>query len=198
MTLAEVVRAVGESNATVGGHVVQKGNAEYIVRSLGWLGARAGHDDDAFDPNRAVRDLERAVLAATADGSILRVGDVASVTIGPGPRRGVLEKDGNEVDRRRGLDGPRREPAGGHPPAQGEDPRARSRACRRACGSSPFYDRTPLIRGAIGTVTGTIAEAMVDGDGLRAADPAARPRLVRDRADAAPGRARIVRADGAR
>ena len=82
-TLAEVVRAVGDSNATVGGPIIQKGNAEYIVRSLGWLGARSGRDDDEFDPERAVRDLERAVLAAEADGSILHVGDVASVTIGP-------------------------------------------------------------------------------------------------------------------
>jgi Cu(I)/Ag(I) efflux system membrane protein CusA/SilA len=160
VTLAEVVRAVAESNATVGGPIVQKGNAEYIVRSLGWLGARTGHDDDAFDPNRAVRDLERAALAATADGSILHVGDVASVTIGPGPRRGILEKDGSEV-------------AGGVVlMAYGENPLAVTRRIKAKIrdlqpGLPPglrivaFYDRTPLIRGAIGTVASTITEAMV-------------------------------------
>ncbi len=160
VTLAEVVRAVGESNATVGGPIIQKGNAEYIVRSVGWLGARAGHDDDAFDPSRAVRDLERAVLAATADGSILHVGDVASVTIGPGPRRGILEKDGSEVT------------GGVVLMAYGENPLAVTRRLKAKIrdlqpGLPPgvrivaFYDRTPLIRGAIGTVTGTITEAIV-------------------------------------
>jgi copper/silver efflux system protein len=160
VTLAEVVRAVGESNATVGGPIVQKGNAEYIVRSLGWLGTRTGHDDDAFDPTRAVRDLERAVLAASVDGSILHVGDVASVTIGAGPRRGILEKDGSEV-------------AGGVVlMAYGENPLTVTRRLKAKIRDLQpglptgvrivaFYDRTPLIQGAISTVTGTIAEAIV-------------------------------------
>ncbi|WP_165223502.1 efflux RND transporter permease subunit [Aquisphaera insulae] len=159
VTLSEVVRAVGESNATVGGPIVQKGNAEYIVRSLGWLGSRAGADDDAFDPARAARDLEAAVLAANPDGSILRVGDVATVAIGPGPRRGILEKDGNEVT------------GGVVLMAHGENPLVVTRRIKAKIRDLqpglpegvrivPFYDRTPLIRGAIGTVTGTIAEAI--------------------------------------
>ena len=159
VTLAEVVRAVGDSNATVGGPVIQKGNAEYIVRSLGWAGARAGRDDDASDPARAVRDLEGAVLAGAPDGSILRVGDVASVALGPGPRRGILEKDGSEVvggivtmeNGENPLDVTRRLKAKVRDLQPGLPPGVRVVA---------FYDRTPLIRGAIGTVTGTIAEAV--------------------------------------
>ncbi len=160
VTLAEVVRAVNESNTTVGGPVVQKGNAEYIVRSLGWLGARVGQDDDTFDSKRAVRDLERTALAANTDGSIVHVSDVASVTLGPGPRRGVLEKDGSEVT------------GGVVLMAYGENPLTITRRIKAKIrdlqpGLPPgvkivaFYDRTPLIRGVIGTVTGSITEAII-------------------------------------
>ncbi|MHC5543260.1 efflux RND transporter permease subunit, partial [Singulisphaera rosea] len=104
--------------------------------------------------------LERAVLAGDADGTVLRVGDVASVSIGPGPRRGILEKDGSEV-------------VGGVVlMAYGENPltvtrrlKAKIRDLQPGLPSGvrivAFYDRTPLIQGAIGTVTGTIAEAIV-------------------------------------
>src|SRR5262249_23349438 len=85
VTLADVVQAVTGANSTVGGPIIQKGNAEYIVRSMGWLGARPGSEDDAFDSQRARRDLEEAVVRA-GDGSVVRVADVATVTLGPGPR----------------------------------------------------------------------------------------------------------------
>jgi Cu(I)/Ag(I) efflux system membrane protein CusA/SilA len=162
VTLAEVCRAVAESNATVGGPVIRKGNAEYIVRSLGWLGSRPGQGEDQFDPRRAVRDLEDALLGATADGTgtVLRVGDVAAVAIGPGPRRGVLEKEGTETT------------GGVVVMDYGENPlevtrriKAKLREIQAGLPAGvkvvPFYDRTPLIRGAVGTVTGTIAEAIL-------------------------------------
>ncbi len=160
VSLGNVVRAVADSNATVGGPIIQKGNAEYIVRSLGWLGARPGHDDDEFNSQRAVRDLESAVVRASGDGRVLRVGDVASVAIGPGPRRGILEKDGNEI-------------AGGVIlMAHGENPLEVTRSIKakvrelhaglpQGVRIVPFYDRTPLIRGAVDTVTRTIAEAII-------------------------------------
>jgi Cu(I)/Ag(I) efflux system membrane protein CusA/SilA len=159
VTLAEVVRAVGEANDAVGGHVIQKGNAEYIVRSLGWLGSVPGGGDDTFEPERAARDLEAAVIPA--DGrSIVRVGDVARVAFGPGPRRGVLEKDGSEVT------------GGVVLMAVGENPLEVTRRLKaklrelqpglpKGVGVVPFYDRTPLIRGAVRTVVGTIGEAVL-------------------------------------
>jgi copper/silver efflux system protein len=158
VSLRDVVAAVAESNSTAGGHVIQKGNAEYVVRSVGWLGASPRPGDDRFDPARAVRDLEAAALPR-AEGKALRVGDVAKVSIAPGSRRGVLEKDGNEV-------------AGGVVlMAAGENPlevtariKAKIREIRvglpRGVRIVPFYDRTPLIRGVIGNVTGTVVEAI--------------------------------------
>ncbi|HWE39791.1 MAG TPA: efflux RND transporter permease subunit [Isosphaeraceae bacterium] len=150
VTLGEVVRAVSRSNVAAGGDVVEKGNAEYIVRGVGWLGAGGG------DPTQVLRDLEAIPLA----GGKARLADVAAVAIGPGQRRGVLEKDGNEA-------------VGGVVlMASGENPLEVTRRLKtrlREIGHGlpdgvkvvPFYDRTPLIRGAIGTVTGTIVEAML-------------------------------------
>src|SRR5436309_14009591 len=37
VTLAELYDAVARSNSAVGGRVIQKNNAEYLVRSVGWI-----------------------------------------------------------------------------------------------------------------------------------------------------------------
>ena len=37
VTLGELFSAVARSNSAVGGKVIQKGNAEYIVRGVGWI-----------------------------------------------------------------------------------------------------------------------------------------------------------------
>jgi Cu(I)/Ag(I) efflux system membrane protein CusA/SilA len=157
VTLGEVVQAVGRSNGAVGGHVVEKGNAEYVVRGVGWLGQATGDGD--FDPRQAVRDLENVVLSRPG-GPALRLADVARVVTGPQPRRGVLEKDGNEVT------------GGVVLMRQGENPLEVTRRLKQKIQELqpglppgvrlvPFYDRTPLIEGAVGTVTGTLVEAMV-------------------------------------
>jgi Cu(I)/Ag(I) efflux system membrane protein CusA/SilA len=155
VTLAEVVSGVAGSNSTAGGHVIQKGGAEYVVRSVGWLG-----DDGrgAFDPGLATKGLEEAVLPVP--GRVLTVADVAKVAIAPGFRRGVLEKDGSEVT------------GGVVLMAYGENPLDVTERIERKIGELraglpsgvrivPFYDRRPLIEGAIGTVTGTVVEAIV-------------------------------------
>jgi len=89
----------------------------------------------------------------------VKLRDVARVTIGPKPRRGVFEKDGNEV-------------VGGVIAMRfGHNPLEVTRAIRRKLTELraglpsgvhivPCYDRTPLIEGAISTGTGTVLEAM--------------------------------------
>ena len=160
VSLHEVIDAVASANASAGGHVVHKGNAEYVVREVMGrpeLSPRPG--DEGFDSARVVRDLESVVVPLTSGGTI-RLAEVANIAIGPGFRRGVLEKDGSEVT------------GGMILMARGENPleitrRIRPRsascepACPPACASVPFYDRTPLIQGAIGTVANTVFEAMI-------------------------------------
>jgi copper/silver efflux system protein len=82
VTLGELYDAIARSNATVGGRVIQKSNAEYLVRSVGWI--------------TSTKDLEEAVIKEVA-GTPLYVKTVATVQLGTGFRRNIFEKDGNEV-----------------------------------------------------------------------------------------------------
>jgi Cu(I)/Ag(I) efflux system membrane protein CusA/SilA len=180
VTMPDVLRAIGRSNSTASAHVLQKANAEYIVRAVGWLGANESGDASVFDPSRVVRDIESIPLAPIAADShqpeaparevggspapvrraTPRVADVATVSLGPGVRRGVLEKDGNEV-------------TGGVVLMRfGENPlevtrRIKDKLVQLQPGLPsgvrivPGYDRTPLITGAVGTVTSTLVEAIV-------------------------------------
>jgi Cu(I)/Ag(I) efflux system membrane protein CusA/SilA len=82
ITLGELYDAVARSNSAVGGRVIQKNNAEYLVRSVGWI----------EDP----RDIEDTVITERG-GTPLYVKNVATVQLGTQFRRSVFEKDGNEV-----------------------------------------------------------------------------------------------------
>jgi Cu(I)/Ag(I) efflux system membrane protein CusA/SilA len=154
---AQAAEAVAKANAAAGGNVVHKANAEFIVRAAGWLGSRPGADD--ADPQRVVQDLENVPLTG-AGGTRLRLADIATVGLGSGPKRGVLERDGNEVT------------GGVVLMRHGENPREVTARLRRKieelqAGLPPrvrvvaFYDRTPLIDGAVGAVTSTLVEAIV-------------------------------------
>src|SRR5215813_3804768 len=83
ISLGEVYSAVSRSNSSVGGRVIHQGNAEYLIRSVGWI----------ENPD----DIRETVVARRKDGTPLRIGDVATVQLGPAFRRSVLEKDGREV-----------------------------------------------------------------------------------------------------
>ncbi len=96
VTLKDLVEAVSTANASAGGHVIQQPNAEYVVRAIGWLGASAKAGDETFDSASALRDLENVVVPLPEGGTV-RLAELAGIAIGPGFRRGVLEKDGNEV-----------------------------------------------------------------------------------------------------
>jgi Cu(I)/Ag(I) efflux system membrane protein CusA/SilA len=144
ISLGELYSAVQRSNSAVGGRVVHKGNAEYLVRSVGWIQDR--------------RDIENTVITQRG-GVPISVKDVAVVQEGPGFKRSVLEKDGREV-------------VGGVVLMRyGENPlevteRVREKIASLSAGLpegvriEPFYDRTPLIRGALETVSDTVKEEL--------------------------------------
>ena len=80
VTHAEVADALRRANQEAGGSVLELGEAEYMVRAGGYL-----HDLDDF----------RAVPLRTAAGGVpVRLGDVATVQIGPEMRRGIAELNG--------------------------------------------------------------------------------------------------------
>src|SRR3954469_23323162 len=82
ISLGEVDSAVARSNSSVGGRVIHQGNAEYLIRSVGWI--------------RGLDDLRETVVAQR-NGTPIYLKTLATVQMGPGFRRSVLEKDGREV-----------------------------------------------------------------------------------------------------
>ena len=79
--LTAVTDAVRRSNVETTGRVLEFGGTEYTIRGRGAI----------TDP----RQLEEAVVATTTPPtSVVRVKDVARVTVGPDMRRGVADLDG--------------------------------------------------------------------------------------------------------
>ncbi|MFM9066089.1 MAG: efflux RND transporter permease subunit, partial [Planctomycetota bacterium] len=155
-TLGAVLDALAKAQATVGGSVVQRAGQEFVVRVPGWFGV---DEEGLFSEQRAVDDLRHVVIPAT-DGTSHLLGELASIGLGPGPRRGALEKDGNEVT------------GGVVMMRYGENPRqVTERLLRKISLLSgglppgvrivPGYDRTALIDAAVGTVTRSLVEAVI-------------------------------------
>lgn len=156
VTLEAVVRAVADSNSAVGGGVVHKAGAEFVVRGVNWLGASSESTDG--DHSQVIRDLERVPVPPVRGGTV-PLSELAHVGLGSRPRRGTLEKDGVEVT------------GGVIQMAIGENPRRVTERIKekirelspglpKGVSVIPFYDRTPLIDGAIATVTSSVVEAM--------------------------------------
>lgn len=145
ITLGELYAAVAKSNLAVGGGVIQKNNAEYLVRGVGWI--------------RDKSDVEYTVIKEV-NGTPVYVKNVAVVQKGTQFRRGVYEKNGNEV-------------VGGIVMMRhGENPLAVTRrikdkiqelqpALPEGVRIIPAYDRTQLINGAIHTLTEVMWHEMV-------------------------------------
>lgn len=150
LTLSDVSEAIEAVRGSSGGHVIHKGNAEFVVQIV-----RRHPEDDPF----GMTSLEQLAIA-TPNGGSVRLGDIARVYLGAAPRRGMLEKDGNEVVG--GVVHLRY----GHNPL--EVTRLVKEKLREVQSSMPAgvrirscYDRTPLILGAVGTVTRTLLEAIL-------------------------------------
>jgi Cu(I)/Ag(I) efflux system membrane protein CusA/SilA len=80
VTQGQVVQAIQRANQETGGSVLELGEAEYMVRAGGYL--------------KTLDDF-RAIPLKTAMGGIpVRLGDVATIQIGPEMRRGVAELNG--------------------------------------------------------------------------------------------------------
>ena len=80
--LDQIVKAVKESNQDIGAQTLEINKAEYLVRGLGYI--------------KSIEDIENAVVVSENFTSI-RIKDIANVSLGPAPRRGILDKEGAEV-----------------------------------------------------------------------------------------------------
>src|SRR5262245_41194468 len=137
VTVGDLYSAVARSNMPAGGGAIQKSNAEYIVRGVGWI--------------RDAADIENTVIKEV-NGIPLYVKSVATVQLGTQFRRSVYEKNGNEVT------------GGAVLMRHGQNPLTVTQAVKdkivelqpglpEGVHVVPAYDRTRLIRGAIHTLT---------------------------------------------
>ncbi len=80
ITLDQLANAIRSANRETGGSVIEMGEAEFMVRSSGYIDELA--------------DLASAPLMVNERGAALTLGDVADIRLGPEMRRGVGELDG--------------------------------------------------------------------------------------------------------
>ncbi|WP_323905712.1 efflux RND transporter permease subunit [Aeromonas veronii] len=78
--LSLIETAIKQGNLETGASVIEMAEAEYMVRSNGYL--------------KSVEDLKQIPLGTTVRGAPLLLGDVADVVTGPQMRRGIAELNG--------------------------------------------------------------------------------------------------------
>ncbi|WNG41303.1 efflux RND transporter permease subunit [Archangium violaceum] len=147
VTLGEVAQAIRESNEDVGGRVLEIAGHEHMIRGRGYI--------------QSTKDIESIPLKVESNGTPVRVKDVAQVSLGPEPRRGLAELDGKG------------ETVGGIVVMRyGQNAldvidavKARLAEVQRSLPEGVevvvTYDRSGLIRDAIATLTDTLVEEMV-------------------------------------
>jgi Cu(I)/Ag(I) efflux system membrane protein CusA/SilA len=142
-----VVDAIRGGNNETGGRMIELGGAEYMVRGRGYA--------------KSIADIEDIVVAASENGTPIRVRDLGQVTLGPDLRRGVSD-----------LDGSGEAVSGIIVMRQGENAldvigRVKEKIRQIEPGLPegvkivPVYDRSELIRHSIGTLKTTVIEVIV-------------------------------------
>lgn len=147
LTVAEVVNAVQRSNNEVGGKILEVSDAEYFVRGQGYI--------------KSKDDVENTVIKTSSNGIPILIKNVASVSFGGDIRRGALDKNGEGevvggiVVMRTGEN------------AQKVIDRVKEKIKEISPGLPPgveivtSYDRSTLIKEAVGTLERALIEASI-------------------------------------
>ncbi|AVA34169.1 copper/silver efflux system protein [Cupriavidus metallidurans] len=77
---AKVIAAIRGANQEAGGSVLELGEAEYMVRASGYL--------------KTLDDFRQIAIETSAAGVPVRLGDVATIQLGPEMRRGISDLNG--------------------------------------------------------------------------------------------------------
>ena len=164
LSVGAVTTEIRRALRTPAGQVATSPTAEYFVRATWSQRTTSGgerEDVEAAEDRAAkqVRAISNLTLTSPT-GQSLPLEDIASIALGPAPRRGALEMDGNEV-------------VGGVVMLRyGANPLAVTRRLKEklieiapslppGVYASVGYDRSPLVVQAVGTVAGTLVEAIV-------------------------------------
>lgn len=82
VSVMDVMNAVKKSNLDIGAETMEVNKVEYLIRGLGYI--------------KNIADIENTVITVR-EGIPVRISDIAFVNIGPGTRRGGLDKEGVEA-----------------------------------------------------------------------------------------------------
>ncbi|MFA5805828.1 MAG: CusA/CzcA family heavy metal efflux RND transporter [Melioribacteraceae bacterium] len=147
LTVSDVVNAVQRSNNEVGGKILEVSSAEYFVRGQGYIQSK--------------EDVENTVIKTASNGIPILIKNIASVSLGGDIRRGALEKNGEG------------QAAGGiivmrtGENAQRVIDRVKEKIKEISPGLPPgveivtSYDRSTLIKEAVGTLERALLEASI-------------------------------------
>jgi len=80
ISLNQVKTAIQQANSEVGGSVVEMGEAEYMVRTNGYI--------------QSIKSLENIPLGVNKNGTPILLSNVAEINLGPQMRRGIAELNG--------------------------------------------------------------------------------------------------------
>jgi copper/silver efflux system protein len=147
LSIRAIVDAVRGGNAETGGRLIEFGGTEYMVRGRGYA--------------KSVADFESIVVSASESGTPIRIRDIGQVVVGPDLRRGVSD-----------LDGTGEAVSGIVVMRQGENAlkvidrvKAKIRQIEPGLPQGvkivPIYDRSELIRKAVGNVSETLVEIIL-------------------------------------
>ncbi|WP_321332372.1 efflux RND transporter permease subunit [uncultured Bacteroides sp.] len=145
VSVMDIMDAVKKSNLDIGAETMEINKVEYLIRGLGYV--------------KNISDLENAVITVRK-GAPVRISDVAFVNIGPGTRRGGLDKEGVEA-----VGGVVVARYGSNPLQVINNVKAKIKEMEAGLPQKtladgtvskvtvvPFYDRTGLIKETIGTL----------------------------------------------
>lgn len=142
---SKLIKAIQNSNIDVGAEVVEDGDREFIVRGKGFF--------------KSISDIENVVVTVK-NNTPIRVKDIASVNIGPGFRRGALDKNGTES-----IGGIVTMRFGENPKEVIDNVKARLEVVNKGLPKGvklvPFYDRTEVIERTIGTVYSALSQEVI-------------------------------------
>jgi copper/silver efflux system protein len=141
----KLIKSIQNSNIDVGAEVVEEGDREFVIRGKGFF--------------KSLSDIENVVIAIR-ERTPIRVKDVASVGVGPGFRRGALDKNGQES-----VGGVVTMRFGENPKQVIDGLKERLKVIKQGLPKGvrivPFYDRTILIENTLNTVYSALSEEIL-------------------------------------
>ncbi|MGW8393145.1 efflux RND transporter permease subunit [Pseudoduganella sp. HUAS MS19] len=147
ITHGRAIDAIRRANQETGGSVLEMAEAEYMVRASGYL--------------RSLEDFRQIPLAASGAGVAVRLGDVATIQLGPEMRRGIADLNG-EGEVAGGVIVMR---SGKNALQTIDAVKARLAALKASLPPGveivPVYDRSNLIRRAVANLESKLAEEFV-------------------------------------